>query len=291
MKKRMSTAKNFVAGMLVMALLSGTVVMAAPVVAELVFGVAIVVDGTEVTFDADSRPFITEGRTFVPAGVLARMFGYEVDWDGTTRTVSITTNTLDITVDNINVEPWPMPEVDPLDTAPPAGSPTPSAEINPITIAEITALQQAWGAGLVSIATAYAEGEDYVTVAAGVLDDLYGYAYGPVLFKPTIASEVPFRFTWEQAASYFIGSSVEAAGLEAYEEDGTGFATSPWTNVRFGTDGMHIINGETALWMGTVYITDATGEITSVQKSLGLFRDSEGAIRIQLHHSSVPFQS
>ncbi|MCL2560624.1 MAG: hypothetical protein FWE07_09070, partial [Turicibacter sp.] len=91
--------------------------------------------------------------------------------------------------------------------------------INPITVAEIEAAQVAWGEGLVSISTAFNDGEDYVSIAVAVLEDLYGYEYGPVLFKPTIASDVPFRFDWDGAASYFIGTSAP----QTIDEDAAGF--------------------------------------------------------------------
>jgi len=151
---------------------------------------------------------------------------------------------------------------------------------NPITLNEITALQTAWGDGLVAISSAYAHGNNYASIAQGVLDTLYGYVDGPVLFKPTVASEVPFRFTEAGAASYFIGGIID--------ED-TGFALNPWTAVRFCNNGQHITNGETALWMGSVFLTDGDGEEIRVEKSLGLYRDDNGDVRIQLHHSSVPF--
>ena len=160
------------------------------------------------------------------------------------------------------------------------GQTTPAAAA--ITENEIREAQVAWGEGLVAISTAYAEGDDYATIAQSVLDTLYGYVDGPVLFKPTIASEVPFRFTEAQAASYFIGGSIS-------EDDG--FALSPWTDVRFSDDGMFIFNGDTALWMGSVYLTDGDGEEIRVEKSKGYYRDANGDIRLQLHHSSVPFSN
>lgn len=239
--------KGFVMGVLVTTLLSGTVAMANPVMRELIFGVSVTINEESVSFADDSQPFITEGRTFLPLRAIAETLGFEVDWDADARTAVITTT---------------------------------DAELNPITPAEITALQVAWGEGLVAISTAYAEGEGYADVAQNVLDTLYGYVDGIVLFKPTIAQEVPFRFTEAAAASYFIGGSIS--------ED-TGFALNPWTAVRFGNDGRYIINGETALWMGSVFLTNGEGEEIRVEKSLGLYRDSNGDVRIQLHHSSVPF--
>jgi len=274
MRKKTSVLKGFVAGILVTVLLSGTFVMANPVARELFFGVTININGESVEFAADSQPFIIDDRMFLPVGAMATAFGFEVEWDGEASTAVITKPVIDLPV---------APPAD-LPADPPEQPVVP--QVNPITSAEITALQVAWGEGLVAIATAFAEGEDYATIAQGVLDTLYGYVDGIVLFKPTIASDVPFRFAEIQAASYFIGSSV---GDAAYEEDGQGFATNQWTDVRFCEDGKYIINGETALWMGSVYITNADGDVTRVEKSLGLYRDSDGDVRIQLHHSSLPF--
>ena len=158
---------------------------------------------------------------------------------------------------------------------------------NPITEAEIRSAQVAWGEGLVAISTAYANGDDYVTVAAGVLNDLYGYDYVGVLFKPTLTNDVPFRLDWDGAASYFIGTSAPVV----IAEDGSGFATNPWTAVSFEPDWTFIIHGENAIGMGTVVITDDNGDLTTVHKSMAWFRDTDGNLRLQLHHSSVPFGS
>jgi len=252
MKKPITLLRGFVLGVITTAVLSSTLLAASPVVREIFFGVNVTVNGDNLSFADDSQPFIMEGRTFLPMTAISEALGFEVDWDAGTATANIET-------------------VETLPTA---------LEINPITLAEITALQTAWGEGLVAISTAYANGEDYASIAQEVLDTLYGYVDGTVLFKPTIAQEVPFRFTEAAAASYFIGGSIS-------EDDG--FALNPWTAVRFGTDGRHIINGETALWMGSVFLTNGDGEEIRVEKSLGMYRDGNGDVRIQLHHSSVPF--
>jgi len=254
MKKQTATIRGFVLGILVTILLSGTIVIASPVARDLFFGVNVTVNGENMDFADDSQPFIIDGRVFLPVGAMANAFGFEATWNEATTTANIT-----------------FTEAEECEEAP---------TVNPITAAEIAALQTAWGQGLVAISTAYAAGEDYATIAQGVLDTLYGYVDGAVLFKPTVAQEVPFRFTEASAASYFIGGSIS--------ED-TGFALNPWTAVRFCNEGLHIINGETALWMGSVYLTNGDGEEIRVEKSLGLYRDSDGDVRIQLHHSSVPF--
>jgi len=151
-----------------------------------------------------------------------------------------------------------------------------------ITQDEIEAAQTAWGEGLVAISTAYASGADYKGIAQNVLDTLYGYTDGIVLFKPTLASKVPFRFTEAGAASYFIGGIMN--------ED-NGFALNTWTSVRFGDDGNYIYNGDTALWMGSVFLTDAAGAETKVEKTMGYYRAEDGSVKLQVHHSSLPYVS
>ena len=249
--KRFRRLQGFIFGILATILLTGTVVAANPVTRELVFGVRVSVDGELITFDADSQPFISEGRTYLPVGGIASALGLDVSWNAEEGIVELG---------------W----------------------MATITQAEVDALLVSWGEGLVAISTAFANGGEYATIAQGVLDTLYGYVDGTVLFKPTIASEVPFRFTETQAASYFIGSSI---GDLAYQEDGTGFATNPWTAVYFDQEGRTLLFGNTAMWMGSVWIYNDIGEATRVEKSMGFYRARDGELRIMLHHSSVPFSN
>jgi len=56
---------------------------------EVAFGVRVVVDGIEQHFADDMRPFISDGRTFLPVRGIADALGLDVDWDGETSTVYI----------------------------------------------------------------------------------------------------------------------------------------------------------------------------------------------------------
>jgi len=157
--------------------------------------------------------------------------------------------------------------------------------INTITFYEIREAQRAWGDGLVSIATAYARGYGFIATAMNVIDTLYGYEYNHVLFKPTL-TEAPntFRFNWDGAASYFIGQYLDKPAFRA----DTGFALNPWVSVTFD-EGRYIVHGNMAIWMGNVHLTDVDGNVTTVDKTFGYFRGSNGNLRINLHHSSLPF--
>lgn len=71
-------------------LLSGTVLMASPQTREVIFGVGVSLNGQRVDFDADSQPFLMDGRTFLPVRAIADMVGLDVDFDDATNTVLLT---------------------------------------------------------------------------------------------------------------------------------------------------------------------------------------------------------
>jgi hypothetical protein len=78
--------------------LPGISVLANTVTRELSFtGVNVQVNGVPVNFDADSQPFIMDGRTFLPVGAIANAVGKEVGWDGVTQTVHLNTPGVAIT--------------------------------------------------------------------------------------------------------------------------------------------------------------------------------------------------
>ncbi|MCL2235949.1 MAG: stalk domain-containing protein [Defluviitaleaceae bacterium] len=90
--KRVSGMKGFVVGVAVMFALSATVVAANPVMRELIFGVGVSFNGEIQDFDYDSRPFVIDGRTFLPVRAVADMVGLEIDFDVATNTVLLTTS-------------------------------------------------------------------------------------------------------------------------------------------------------------------------------------------------------
>lgn len=146
---------------------------------------------------------------------------------------------------------------------------------------EVEKAQNTWAQGIVAIGKAHDLDGDYVRVAENLIDQLYAFASGTVLFKPTKASEAQFRGTREEALSYFVASN------GACSED-KGFALQPWTAVRFENSDV-ILGDNYALAMGNYYFTDKSGSETKVEYSFGYTKDALGDLRIQLHHSSLPF--
>jgi len=153
-----------------------------------------------------------------------------------------------------------------------------------ITEADVLAAQRAWGDAVVKIATDYdTQGLTKAKATAdAVLDSAYAYQYGPVLFKPTLAPMPQnIRTTKEGALAYFVGDN------KSFPDD-KGFALKSWRKVEFQNAAIQLL-GDTALTVGNVSFTDKNGKTTVVDKSFGYTRDDQGALRIVLHHSSLPF--
>ena len=157
-----------------------------------------------------------------------------------------------------------------------------AAQAAAITEEEVLAAQQSWADGIVGIGQTYVEKGDYTAAASQHIKDLFAYEQGGVLFKPTLASDDQFRETFDEALSYFVGGDIS--------ED-SGFAIKPWRQVRFGEQQV-ILNGETAFAMGNYYFTPVDSDAeTKVEYTFGHIKDEDGRLRINVHHSSLPFQN
>lgn len=145
----------------------------------------------------------------------------------------------------------------------------------------IEAAQQAWGDGIVRIAAAHTSGGDYVQVAHDHVETLYAYGLSPILFKPTLAADQQFRSTFDEALSYFVAHN------NACPED-KGFAIKGWTAVRF--ENVDILTaGSVGMAMGNYFFTTPDGDEVKVEYSFGYMLDDAGNVRINLHHSSMPY--
>jgi hypothetical protein len=153
----------------------------------------------------------------------------------------------------------------------------PRSKVEPDTIPmkEIEEAQKGWGEGIVHIGKA----KDPKTAAVQHIEHFYGFGIGKVLFKPTLASVDQFRGTKKNALSYFVGDDLE--------ED-RGFALTPFTKVRWENEDI-VINHNSAMAMGNYFFTDTKGKEIKVEFSFGYIKDEEGNLKINLHHSSMPY--
>lgn len=163
-------------------------------------------------------------------------------------------------------------------TADAAPAAAPAADI---TEEAVVAAQTTWGNGIVAISAVHAEGGDFAARATDHINTLYAYEQTDVMFKPTLAADDQFRETFEEALNYFIGKEGT--------EDG-GFAISGWTNVRWENNGIYT-DADSAMAMGNYYFTGPDGGETKVEYTFGYILDDEGNLRINLHHSSLPFSA
>ena len=139
--------------------------------------------------------------------------------------------------------------------------------------------QQAWGEGIVAIASTHADGGDFKTRATQHIESLYAYGESDVMFKPTLAAKDQFREKFGEALSYFVGT------------DGTedsGFAIKGWTKVRWENNGIFTAE-DSAMAMGNYYFTGPDGKETKVEYTFGYVLDDAGNLKINLHHSSLPY--
>merc|ERR1712151_1264682 len=142
--------------------------------------------------------------------------------------------------------------------------------------------QQAWGEGIINISTHHANNGTFETAARVMIEKLYAYGHGTVLFKPTLAVQMQFRNSFEAALSYFVATN-------NHSSEDTGFAIKGWTNVTFDNEEI-IMAGNTAMAMGNYFFTNGDG-VTQVEYSFGYVLDTENQLRINLHHSSLPYSA
>ena len=121
-------------------------------------------------------------------------------------------------------------------------------------------------------------------LAGEINDAAYGYQFGPVAFTNTWAKGNDTR---SGALSYFVGDD------PAFDDPGFAIGTpgakrSPWVKCE---PEIFVIQsfGNTANAMGWVHLEAADGTTSKVDKTFGYVRDDAGALRIVVHHSSVPF--
>lgn len=111
------------------------------------------------------------------------------------------------------------------------------------------------------------------------IDEFYAFDHGTVLFKPTLASVDQFRGTKKEALSYFIGQDLAKDN---------GFALAPYTAVRWENEGI-VTDSDSAMAMGNYFFTKTDGDVVKVEYSFGYVKDKDGNLKINLHHSSLPF--
>lgn len=142
--------------------------------------------------------------------------------------------------------------------------------------------QKRWISSFLSIVEAHLMGNDARCVAMQMIERLYDYARGPVLFKPTLACESQaFRTTFAGAVSYFVGGDPD------FPND-KGFARNDWVSVHPQNNHFRV-DGNMGMTMGNFVFVKSSGFELVVEKTFVFKSDDSGKLRIVLHHASLPF--
>lgn len=145
---------------------------------------------------------------------------------------------------------------------------------------DVLNIQKTWSDGLLKIVRKYHNNLDYIVEANEFIDNLYAYDSGVVLFKPTLACDIQFRLTKEDAMSYFIAHNNKCP------ED-SGFALKEWKEVIWENSAIKI-EGDLAIAMGNYYFIDKDQKL-KVEYSFVYKRNENGALKIILHDSHLPY--
>ena len=145
----------------------------------------------------------------------------------------------------------------------------------------VSSTQQKWADIILEIGKAYNKKQKLENLVFELLHNVYAFNHCDVLFKPTLAKHTQFRSTKEEFISYFLGQN------KVCEED-NGFAIKNWKSIKF--ENYKIIQHDNFLLsMGNYFFEDEKNNILKVEYTFGFIQLNENELRINLHHSSLPY--
>lgn len=153
--------------------------------------------------------------------------------------------------------------------------------VNKEIIDLVTATQQKWGNLVIEIGNAYKKNESLENLTSDLLHNIYAFNHCEVLFKPTLAKNNQFRTTKDEFLSYFLGQN------KVCDED-SGFAIKGWKSIEFQNYKITEQNNQ-LLAMGNYYFKDSEDKVLKVEYTFGFIKVSNEELKINLHHSSIPY--
>ncbi len=153
--------------------------------------------------------------------------------------------------------------------------------VNKEIIDLVTATQQKWGNLVIEIGNAYKKNESLENLTSDLLHNIYAFNHCEVLFKPTLAKNNQFRTTKDEFLSYFLGQN------KVCDED-SGFAIKGWKSIEFENYKITEQNNQ-LLAMGNYYFKDNEDKILKVEYTFGFIKVNSKELKINLHHSSLPY--
>ena len=149
-----------------------------------------------------------------------------------------------------------------------------------MTEQDIIKAQNSWSEGIIKMGQISNDRSSLEVYVSDFLDRIYNFE-GQVLFKPTKVKDIQFRNDKKSAISYFI------AGNDRECDEDEGFALAMWSKITFENTDI-ILSKDHALAMGNYTFENESSKI-KVEFSFGYIKVN-GVVKINLHHSSIPFQ-
>ena len=147
----------------------------------------------------------------------------------------------------------------------------------------VTQMQQRWANIVIEIGQEYKKKNNVDNLTSELMQKIYAFDYCDVLFKPTLARVDQFRSSKEEFLSYFLGQN------NTCKED-SGFAIKNWKSIEFNNYKITEYNNY-LLSMGNYFFKDQENEILKVEYTFGFIKINNNELRINLHHSSIPYGS
>ena len=145
----------------------------------------------------------------------------------------------------------------------------------------VTFTQNKWADTVLKIGNAYKKKINLDNLVCELLNNVYAFNHCEVLFKPTLAKHNQFRSTKEEFISYFLGQN------KICKED-NGFAIKNWKSIKF--ENYKIVEHDNFLLsMGNYFFKNDENESLKVEYTFGFIRITNNELRINLHHSSLPY--
>lgn len=145
----------------------------------------------------------------------------------------------------------------------------------------VTATQEKWARIVLEIGKEFKKKSNLESLVFELLHNIYAFDHCDVLFKPTLAKYHQFRSTKDEFISYFLGQNKEC------KED-SGFAIKNWKSIKF--ENYKIIEyNNYLLSMGNYFFENHKNKMLKVEYTFGFIKTSNNDLRINLHHSSLPY--
>ena len=145
----------------------------------------------------------------------------------------------------------------------------------------VNTTQKKWANKILEIGKEFKKGVNLDNLVFDLLHNIYAFDHCKVLFKPTLAKYDQFRSTKEEFISYFLGQN------KVCKED-KGFAIKNWKSINF--ENYKIIGYNNYLIsMGNYHFIDDKNKSPKVEYTFGFIKIKNNELRINLHHSSLPY--